>query len=236
MPHMWSILGCEREEPVSPVVNVLTPLAGDVAFEWVNNALKLDPARGYAKSSFHKGNPVDIARELLVDLAIKNKCDYLFFLDSDVIPPENILDVLIGHNLPIVCGIYNSKTPGMPWGMWNFNKTANTFLALDKWKKRLVQVDVTGCGCMLIKSDVILKMHEAYPDLPLFMWTKDRSSKVTSKLNVPDERMRGVSEDFWFCLLAAKCGFPIVIDTDMKCSHIGNMKVFDGKITGTEVT
>jgi hypothetical protein len=49
-------------------------------------------------------------------------------------------------------------------------------------------------------------------------------------MNLPDERMKSCSEDFWFCLLAKASGFKIMVDTEVKCSHFGRFKIFDGKI------
>jgi hypothetical protein len=85
---------------------------------------------------------------------------------------------------------------------------------------------------MLVHRSVFEKIRETYPHLPWFYWAKDRHPRVLDAMGVPDPLMKEVSEDFWFCLLAKKCGFHVIIDTTVKCKHISVIAVDENTVDG----
>lgn len=235
MPHVWDLFGVKNEEDIG--VDIITPIAGDVSLEWAQRALNLHTPDGKStRVHFHRGDTADVAREYLLGKAMQTNSDWIFYLDSDVIPPENVLETLMGHDLPIVSGIYNSKTPDIPWSMWRYEWAYNEkeiVVPVRYWEERLIEVDTVGFGCILIKKDVIRDMWKK-SDLPLFFLSTNRSTRLLDKLTVPSPRMLACSEDFWFCLLAKACGYKIMVDTEVKCSHMGRFKLTNGMI-GTDV-
>ena len=46
------------------------------------------------------------SRNIIIDYALKNNYDYIFMMDCDVIPPENIIEELLKCNKDIVSGLY----------------------------------------------------------------------------------------------------------------------------------
>ncbi len=53
-----------------------------------------------------KGFTIDVAREFSVKLAREKGADYLFFLDSDVVPDrDDAVLQLLQWRLPVVCGV-----------------------------------------------------------------------------------------------------------------------------------
>ena len=60
-------------------------------------------------------------------------------------------------------------------------------------------------------------------------------SALLKSMDLPDPLMNEVSEDFYFCLLAKKCGFQVIVDTEIKCGHISTVKIEEvyGYITGS---
>jgi hypothetical protein len=228
MPHAFDLLGAGKQRDFG--IDIITPVAGDVSIEWAQRTFNLSSPDGKpSKIHFHRGDTVDVARDLLLDKAmLTESSEWMFWLDSDVIPPANVLETLIGHDLPIVSGLYNSKTPGLPWGMWNYNEKSETVPVIE-WEGRLIEVDVVGFGCILVKKDVVRKMREMFK-LPAFFYSRNRSPLIMDKLDLPDPRMKNCGEDFFFCLLAKACGYKIMVDTEVKCSHYGRLKVDNGAI------
>lgn len=157
------------------------------------------------------GMPFCHARNAGAMKAVECGADFLFFLDSDVAPPHDAILRLMAHNLPIVSGIYCRRSPpqGVPvmmrGGQWVTKYPANS----------LIQVDVVGAGCLLIRRDVLEKLPPQRPGKHWFDWRVDmRGSKV-----VPDDTC--MSEDFTFCQHARKHGYPVMVDTSIMCRHIG---------------
>ena len=53
--------------------------------------------------------PIDLSRNHIVEMAKRENCDYLFFLDSDVLIAPGQLERLMSHDKEVVTGIYNMK-------------------------------------------------------------------------------------------------------------------------------
>lgn len=131
------------------------------------------------------GMPFDMARNLGCMRALEGGFDYVFHLDSDVIPPPDAVLRLMKHDLPIVSGLYcRRSTPHMVPVMM---RGSNWFV--DFPKNSLVEVDFVGAGCLLIRRDVLEQLPPIREGCHWFDW------RVHLKGHVPD----AVSEDFAFC-------------------------------------
>ncbi len=169
--------------------------------------------------SIVQGYAVHQARNILVNNAIEKHCDYIFFVDGDVILPKDILKGLIDDDKDIICGYYLKKieeqricelcgnNPSDP----NSEVTPNIVETDLPATTGVYGIRACGFGCTLIKVDVFKKMLEAEPDKLCFdyVWQKGRV----------------ISEDFLFCKRAEALGYKIFVDTRYKCGHIG-LKVF----------
>jgi hypothetical protein len=201
---------------------IIIPHTGEVSSEWcfMFRDLQLPPGCQFFAS---RGMPIDVTRSAVTHTVLDAGFEWLFFLDSDVIPPRDVLQMLFSHQLPIVSGLYRAKKPDLiQWAAWMRGKDPNgkeAFLPVANWSQRLFKVDVVGMGCILVHRKVFDTIREK-TDLPFFFWSKERNPALLDKMGIPDPLMREVSEDFWFLLLAKQYGFDTVCDGDIKCGHI----------------
>ncbi len=157
------------------------------------------------------GMPYDHARNAVCQAAIQNGFDFVFFLDSDVIPPNDAIIRLMRHRLPVVSGVYFRRSPPhsvpvmMKHGRWY----------TDYPKDRLFDVDFVGAGCMLIHTSVLQQLPpmDERRGKRWFDWRVDMSHSLP-----PGEAL---SEDFALNLHMRRHGINIIIDPTVKCRHVG---------------
>lgn len=169
------------------------------------------------------GMPYDHARNKAAMTALELGVDYLFFLDSDVIPPPDAIHRLLKHDLPIVSGMYCRRSPpvGIPVMMRNHQW-------ITEFKRGSMQeVDLVGAGCLLIRRDVLKGLPPQRPGKHWFDWRVDMSGVIP-----PHECM---SEDFTFCSWARNHGLKIMVDTSIVCRHVGFGEASDGKFDSANV-
>lgn len=160
--------------------------------------------------------PVDNARNEIVEEFLKSDCTHLFFVDSDTIPPEDALDKLLAIDSDIATGI----TPIIELDQNRVNDSSGFYkrsniLGMDD---QLVQpetgiVDAKGTGgaCLLIKRHVIEKMSK-----PLFRFIYKDCHPDGVDFGTKKDMM---SEDYYFCAKALNEGFSIKCDSSIVCRH-----------------
>ena len=159
------------------------------------------------------GCPFDHARNDIAKHFLSTPCEYLCYLDSDVIPPPDAYIRLMRHRLPIVSGIYcrRSHPAGVPVMMKPIGQWVTQY-PTDK----LFEVDVVGAGCLCIHRSVMERM-QATPQRKAKRWFDWR---VDEKGILPTEQC--LSEDFSFCIRAkAEFGYRVMIDPSIMCKHVG---------------
>lgn len=155
------------------------------------------------------GMPFDMARNTACMHSLDVGADAIFFLDSDVIPPPDAIEKLLALNMPIASGMYCRRSPpeGVPVmirdGQWVRDFPAGA----------LVEVDLVGAGCLLIRTDVLRALPQQRPGKHWFDWRVDMRNVLP-----PGECL---SEDFTFNIWARKHGYKTVVDTSIKCKHVG---------------
>lgn len=175
-----------------------------------------------------RGHRVDRNRDKIVKAFFANpsKPDYLLFLDSDMTFPENIIERLVGWNLPIIGGLYFHRKLNFPfvfkevgkkedeWGRkifyheYMFDEVYDFLNSVDLPRRdlavaidapgRLLHADAIGTGAMLIRRDVLERM-----DGPWFEYSHGAES-----------------EDLTFCRKARGLGFQIHADLGTICGHV----------------
>jgi hypothetical protein len=142
---------------------------------------------------------IDRMRNASAKIALEFECDYLMFIDDDVIVPIGCIEQMIERDVDIVAG----------WTIirgWPFD---NMFFKLDESKNLrnyevergpgIVDVDAVGFSCALIKCSLLKKIRPPY--------------FVTGPYN---------TEDIYFCV-KAKDTVPdcsIIVDCGIETAHI----------------
>ena len=157
--------------------------------------------------------PVETARNELVTRAFYRGASHVLFVDDDIWPPVETLKYsavlrLLGHDKDIV------------GGMCKYRTTERKFVIFPQELQDgagLVEVDETGCGFLLIKMEVFVKIAGQFDfgDVEFFRWA--------GSTRAPN------GEDSSFCRLAKKHGFSIWIDRDIKCGHHDTVIFDDSK-------
>jgi 2-polyprenyl-3-methyl-5-hydroxy-6-metoxy-1,4-benzoquinol methylase len=148
---------------------------------------------------------IDKARNDLVKMALKDNCDYIFFIDSDTLIPEGALDRLLEMNVDIASGLYFSK--GKPYLPVARVKEGDRHFFLEDFEfNRIMEVQGVGMGCCLIKSDVFKNLEFPYFKLE---WRKFEGQDYQ------------IAEDLYFCDEAIKKGYKVYLNTGIICPHYG---------------
>lgn len=229
-----------EEKPIELVLGLTHQ--GNVSMEWAQKYAELYAHLSATRKfylSYSRGAPLDIARNHAVDDMLRLGATWLFFLDSDVLVPHNIIDRLLTRNLPIVSALYYRRHKPVHAGMWRIVPQTQTcthcgqpFKPRKKGKYNpiveyergtLINSDVIGMGAVLIHRKVIEKTHHP-PEDPLFVWSAGREAYLKEHIlqNVIDDI--GTSEDFYACEKIKKAGFHIIVDTSIVCPHVGEAR------------
>jgi hypothetical protein len=162
-----------------------------------------------ANRTFLYGMPFDHARSLGCQRTLETGHEYMFFLDDDIILPPDIIPRLMARNKDIVGGLYyRRQLPAAPVMMKETEQ--GTQWICDYQPGSLVEADLIGSGCLLVKRKVL----EIMPP-PWFEWKCD-------PFRWPDLKpMERCSEDYDFCRKARALGFKLYVDTSIQCHHAG---------------
>jgi len=160
--------------------------------------------------TFLSGAPYDMARNTGCQKLLEIGWSHLMFIDDDtILPPDGVLR-LLNHKLPIVSGLYYRRNLPLFPVMLRENEQGRNWIT-EYTDNSLMEVDYVGSGCMMIHRDVLTTVPQ-----PWFEWKVDRMDLA------PDQRM---SEDFSFCQKARQHGYKIIVDTSIKCKHLGLCQV-----------
>ena len=150
---------------------------------------------------FTFGNRIAHNRNLLVEHFLEMDYEWLLFIDSDVMPHFNVLD-MTKNGKNICSGIYyqwnEDKLIPLVWQ----KKKDYYRVFYDIEENDIVEVDGVGAGCLLINRKVFEAVKKPY-----FMFGYNDIGLIT------------LGEDFYFCEKAQKAGFKIFVDRRMICDH-----------------
>lgn len=161
----------------------------------------------------------DFARNETVKEFLNSDCDVLWFLDSDVCPPEGILDVislhwdkweLAGAPYPVWMKPAGEASFQAVFTVYNRNETGG-MAAASIPSDGIGFVDGIATGCLFIKRDVFSKLEKPY-----FKFIRNEET-----MNVE----RG--EDIDFCMRVSDLGYKFFIDYSMVCKHFKTVDLLE---------
>lgn len=151
--------------------------------------------------------PHSTARNFIAKTFLDSDCDILVFIDADIIPPNDLLDIVKGHfnnghkivagYAPVVKDFRNKQEFVMNFG--NFEG----FCPAEPESDVLYEVKNVGFGCIAIHRSVFENMNKPYFDF----YFRDPDCTTVK------------GEDIYFCDKAREIGFKIMLEPKLKCNH-----------------
>lgn len=159
--------------------------------------------------NFPAGKPITNNRNTIVQKFLAQKeYDYLMMIDSDIVPPPNILKLLDfqkdiitplmfvyqdGKCLPLYLKMASD-------GMYDFTRD---YLEKDG----LQEVDATGTGCIIISRKVLETVKHPFRN------------------EYDSDGIKREGNDLAFCRKAQKAGFKVHVHLDYVADHIASMSL-----------
>lgn len=153
------------------------------------------------------------AREEAAKKAIEQNMDYLFFIDDDMICPNDLFQRLYRHHkiADIVCPLAFTRNapynPVMYASVDGYDAVNRSDYFINNViqnypKNKLVEVDACGFGAALIKVETMKKINPPY-----FMCSE------------------GTGEDILYCYKTRKIGGRVFMDTTFNIGHLGHPQI-----------
>jgi hypothetical protein len=217
MAGSWELINQNR-------VLVCTLTRELVTTTWAINFRNLQIPGSY---TFVSGMPFDHARNTGCQKLLELGWEWLFFLDDDVLCPADTITRLMAHKLPIVSGLYYRRAnPLVPVMLKEKPDNTGYDWITEYQQNSLVEVDLVGCGCLLIHRDMLTKYPPVSKNCRWFEWRCDN-------MDLPaNER---TSEDFTYMRHIRNLGQKIYVDTSIVCRHVGLSESVNGKLTPLEL-
>ena len=162
-------------------------------------------------------SPVSVARNVCVREFLKQGYDYLFFVDSDTVPPADAITKLLAADKKIIsgvtCNLKMCQDGILRPAPMVFRQRGN-----DSWEdgmdavlqeSGIEEVDAFGMSCCLIHKSVFIGMKEPW---------------FTEKFVVPEGK-KAIGEDFIFCRKVKEAGHKLHADMSIHCDHHKMIKV-----------
>ncbi len=148
---------------------------------------------------------IDEARNRIAEKAIDHKCDYIFFIDSDILIQKGQLEQLLSHNKDAITGVsYMRVSPYNP--LIRKKVGYRLYLPIEPSGKDLINIDGAGFGCFLVHTSVFDKIE--YPWFQLLYFKHEN-------------KWRRIGEDLYFCEQLKNAKMDIYCDPTVQCTHIG---------------
>jgi hypothetical protein len=100
-------------------------------------------------------------REKLIENAKDIKCDYVLWLDSDMMFPSTTALRLLSHNKDIVACNYMKRSKPLKTVAYTDLRNWDSWLPLEP-KDDLIKVEGVGMGCMLMKTEIFNSLQKPY--------------------------------------------------------------------------
>lgn len=159
----------------------------------------------------------EFSRNSLIEhhLANNDKWTHIFFIDSDVVPPNDALVKLLQLDADIATGFYPIFANHLP--LWCIEGPGSTnFISLfEELPKEPFATTACGGGCLLIRREVLTEI--GWP------WFKTEYQKIfeNGKCGIK------IGEDVFFCKKAIESGFEVIAHPGVICSHYNSINMLE---------
>jgi hypothetical protein len=197
-----------------------------------------------------EGSMISSSRNVLVEAALTHGCDYLFWIDTDMVFPPDALVRLLARRKDIIAANYNKKrSPYDPIGQLEDPPNVET----DGLQEALA----LPSGMMLVKADVYRKLGwpayfetacwagqgvEGFKEMLRCSFSSEPPAAVLGSIDASPlgvwlqanyrvdergDRYKVWSEDFAFCRKARRHGYAIWCDLELteEMIHLGTQEI-----------
>ena len=223
---------------------VAIPHTGRVSFDFAANLAMLQPPPNTSMAiSGNTGQPIDIARNIFASKALQMQCQYIFYVDSDMILKAGTLVELWNERMPIVSACYLNRGP--PYELVaNIGNKPVSHNIMQEQPNKLVEVEEVGMGSCLIDTRVFQRLAQRLDKWHCIRPHGDNMDVVSYKNNeaiqqnykCTREKCEGLllcnffdhklgkgeylaSEDYWFCRQVRELGFQVYLKTSVFVTH-----------------
>lgn len=160
-----------------------------------------------------KNTLIHIARNIIASNAMEHKFERVLWLDSDMRFPvdmyHRLSKTMDETGCDLVTGLYFSRRPPIKPNVftelhWEKDETGKIDAGAEymwHYPEGLAEIAACGFGCCLTSVDIMRRVGEEFGTV--------------------FNPFEGMGEDMSFCLRAGKIGAKMLIDTTIKCDHIG---------------
>jgi predicted SAM-dependent methyltransferase len=152
--------------------------------------------------------PIADARNEIVQYALDQGANYIYWLDDDVVAPPDAFLKLFNQQKDIINGVYWSKSnPPMPL-LFRGHMDGPYY----NWHVGdLIEIDAAGNGLTLVKTDVYRKIEKEIGG----PWYSTRYGSFAGVTESPQNN----TEDLYFYWKAKRAGYKIWADTSVQAFH-----------------
>lgn len=163
---------------------------------------------------FEIGSLIYVARNKLAEKAVKAGADFVLWLDSDMIfDPDVLLELMEDvqrENVDMVTGLYFRRVPPHTPVLFDqldldLKEGSCTWSEFSEVPAELFEIGGAGFGCLLMKTEVFLKVLEDHQ-----LWFSPIST---------------AGEDLSFCWRARQSGYRIFCDPKLTLGHVARTVV-----------
>lgn len=168
----------------------------------------------------HAKSLIVLTRNEILQAFLKSDCTHLFCIDSDLGWPAKVVIQFLNRDVDFIGGCYPSRNDKL----FRFRPSYQNDGSLVV-NKSCLEMEAIPAGFMLIKRHVIEKMIADTPELAYVSKEKNKpSGHCLFNTAVINGEFWG--EDYYFCQIARKSGFKILVDPTIEFNHDG----FVGKL------
>lgn len=160
------------------------------------------------------GSLIYTSRNNLATMAIQSNYDYVFWMDSDMVFPQDalirLMDTLKKNDLDIISGLYFRRVPPYSPTLFDKLEMRGNICSWSEFKEipeGLFEIGGCGFGCVLMSTEVFLSVQAKHGNM---------FAPIGNN-----------GEDIAFCIRARDCGYKIWCDPAVICGHVGYSVVDD---------